>query len=458
MTLDSFSFLILFSYLIGTINFHSISLDEIFKRLKGSTSNEVSFQLPYSPFFILIADFGKGASAVLIARLLVGSSVAMVLGGLSVILGHSLPVFRGSERRKCIIPALGAIMIISPLVFFFLSGATIFSIILTKYLITGPITISILLPLSFWYFKRYDLYTIYGVITSTIIIYQFIPDIEEWVRGQSVKISKSELLEALVRLQSPNHNTSAKQVVVLRTILLLSVISVGGLLFLNRYVYRGFGMQVEIFRRGNPQLQYIAITFDDGPDPIYTPLILDILKENDIKATFFLVGKHVQANPEIARRIVAEGHEIGNHTYSHRNLFGLAKEKILEEIEMAEEIILNVTGERPYLFRPPRGLYNQAVLDILKERQYTLVLWSQSSRDWMEISPASVRRYTLNNLLDGAILLFHDSGSIIASEGGDRYNTVKALPLIIQEIRKRGYIPVTITELSISAGLTGSEE
>jgi peptidoglycan/xylan/chitin deacetylase (PgdA/CDA1 family)/glycerol-3-phosphate acyltransferase PlsY len=455
MALDSFSFLILFNYLIGSIDLE-VFVDKTF--YKGTKHETIRGEGPFSPLWlVLLLNFAKGIVAVLLAKLLIGSSMAMVLGGISVSCGHSMPLFKGSSRRKILFPALGSIFFISPLVFFFIVSVTIFTILLTGYILTGTIVMCLAMPLSFWYFKRYDLYIIYGVVNATMLLYQLIPEIEEWSGGERHKTSRRTFIRDVYQLQV-NDSVCAKQGVVFRVILLLSVVGLGGLLFLNRYVYKGFGIHVEIMRRGSPLLPYVAITFDDGPDPIYTPLILDILKEHDVKATFFLVGKHVEANPEIARRIVEEGHEIGNHTYSHKNLFGLARDKILDEIVLCEKAIIEATGERPHLFRPPRGLYNQDVMDILSERKYMMSLWSDSSRDWMEVSPRSVRRYVLNDISNGAILLFHDSGSIIASEGGSRYNTVKALPIIIAEMRQRGYVPVTITELSIAAGLTGSED
>jgi peptidoglycan-N-acetylglucosamine deacetylase len=212
-----------------------------------------------------------------------------------------------------------------------------------------------------------------------------------------------------------------------------------------------------MIRRGNPELPYVAITFDDGPDPVYTPAILDILAEHQVRATFFLVGRHVELYPEIARRIVDEGHDIGNHTYTHRSLVPLPPERVYEEIVLTEQIIEDVTGRRPYLFRPPRGIYSQAVREIAVQRQYTLCLWSVSSQDWQEISTREVTSRILNHVCGGDILLFHDSGNLLSAQGGYRHQTVRALPAILDGLTEKGLTPVSMHELIAIKGLTHAE-
>lgn len=202
----------------------------------------------------------------------------------------------------------------------------------------------------------------------------------------------------------------------------------------------------------------MAITFDDGPDPRFTSQILDILAEYDVKATFFLVGRHVEEYPDIARRILDEGHDIGNHTYSHRSLVPLHPDRVYQEILRSEEIIAEVTGQRPYLFRPPRGVYSQVVRDIINDRQYTLCLWSISSQDWLEISSREVASRALKPVTGGDILLFHDSGNFISAQGGSRYNTIKALPVILEGLEEKGLTPVSMHELILLKGLTQVEK
>ena len=225
--------------------------------------------------------------------------------------------------------------------------------------------------------------------------------------------------------------------------------------FLNRYVYRGFGLQVESFRKGPPEANVVAITFDDGPDPRFTPAILQILAEEEVKATFFMVGKHVEKHPHLARQVADAGHEIGNHTYSHANLFQTPPGHAAQEIERGEEAIFKATGQRPSLFRPPRGLYEPKLLEETKEKGYTVVLWSLSSKDWLEMRPVDITQTILQNVGPGDILLFHDSGNLIRAEGGERLPTVRSLRAVISGLKEKGYDFVTVTELLILSGLSG---
>ena len=225
--------------------------------------------------------------------------------------------------------------------------------------------------------------------------------------------------------------------------------------FLNRYVYRGFGMQVELFRKGPPDAHVVALTFDDGPDPRFTPAILKTLAEEDVQATFFMVGKHVEKYPQLAQQVAAAGHEIGNHTYNHVNLLQAPPERMIAEIEQGEEAIFNATHQRPSLFRPPRGLYEARLMEITKERGYTIILWSLSSKDWLEMRPLDISQTIMQNVSPGEIILFHDSGNLIRAEGGDRLPTVRSLKTIIRDLKKEGYDFVTVTELLILSGLSG---
>ncbi|GAW94124.1 polysaccharide deacetylase family protein [Calderihabitans maritimus] len=256
------------------------------------------------------------------------------------------------------------------------------------------------------------------------------------------------LFYSLVIVRERFFSRSRTKLRLARGILLISVVLLSmTVLYLNHYVYRGFAMQPDLVRAGSNEIPVVALTFDDGPDPRYTPAILDILQEKKVPATFFLVGKHVERYPQIARRIVDEGHEIGNHTYSHANLLGASSFKIRREIEAAEKAIKKATGRRPAYFRPPRGLYSRTLRDILSEKNYALVLWSVSSQDWSGVSAQDIERNVLARVKPGAIILMHDSGDLISSWGGDRTNTVKALPGIIDGLRAQGYRFVSLSEL-----------
>ena len=226
-----------------------------------------------------------------------------------------------------------------------------------------------------------------------------------------------------------------------------------GLYFLNLYVYHGFGAGAALFRRGNVDLPVVALTFDDGPNPLYTPAILDILKEHGVPATFFVVGREVEQYPDIARRIVAEGHEIGNHTYSHANLLGARPQTVEHEIVAANRAIEAVTGVYPHFFRPPRGVYTGKVLEVVRAEGQRVILYSLSSHDWLELSPRDIAQGVLRRVRPGDILLLHDSGDLIRNHSGDRSNTLRALPLIIEGLKERGYTLLTVGELLILSHL-----
>lgn len=221
--------------------------------------------------------------------------------------------------------------------------------------------------------------------------------------------------------------------------------------FISFYEYHGIGPQGGIVRRG-PHAPRVAITFDDGPSPTYTPQILDILKDKDVKATFFVVGKKVLKYPEIAKRIVNEGHDIGNHTHSHRDLVPATRRIVLNESRKGASAIKRVTGAESRLFRPPRGLYSNAVRRLLVEEEgWTIVLWTVSSVDWRAPNPERIVRRVKRYARQGGIILFHDCGAIIRKEGAKRGNTVAALPEVIEGLRARGLEPVKVSELVVPA-------
>jgi peptidoglycan-N-acetylglucosamine deacetylase len=235
---------------------------------------------------------------------------------------------------------------------------------------------------------------------------------------------------------------------------LFSLAVIGVVAAVNRYEYHGFGPQEGIVRRG-PNRPCVALTFDDGPSPEFTPKILDILKEQRVSAAFFMVGRHVQKYPEVARRVFREGHDIGNHTFSHRDLVPATRATIIKEITEADKIISEVIGVQTRLFRPPRGIISNGARRILVELGFTTVLWTVSAVDWRGVAPRAMVRRILRHIKPGGIVLFHDSGALLRSEGGSRGNTVEALPLVIEELRKRGYEIIPLSRLLEE--LAGSE-
>lgn len=212
------------------------------------------------------------------------------------------------------------------------------------------------------------------------------------------------------------------------------------------YEYRGIGPQEGIVRRG-ANCPRIALTFDDGPNPEFTSDILDILKDKQVKAAFFMVGRHVEKYPDVAKRVFNEGHDIGNHTYTHRNLVPAARKTIIKEIDQTDEVMIRVLGIKTRLFRPPRGIIPNAARKLIVEMGYKIILWTVSAKDWRGSSPKTIARRVKRHINPGGVILFHDSGSLIRSEGAERGNTVAALPLVIDDLRRIGYEIVPLTQM-----------
>lgn len=191
---------------------------------------------------------------------------------------------------------------------------------------------------------------------------------------------------------------------------------------------------------GNTHLPEIALTFDDGPNPIYTPQVLAILQADKIEATFFDVGYLVKDFPNIVRQEFLQGHSIGNHSWSHPQLTRLSTAGIASQLASASNAIQAVTGTRPTIFRPPYGSFNRLVFAQAFQQNLTTILWNDEARDW-SIPGVNVIVYRILNLArDGGIILLHDGG-------GFRYQTVAALPIIITTLQQRGFRFVTIPQL-----------
>jgi len=212
------------------------------------------------------------------------------------------------------------------------------------------------------------------------------------------------------------------------------------------YEYHGFGPQDGIVRHGRNH-PYVALTFDDGPNPEYTDKILDILSAKKAPAAFFMVGRHVEKYPEVARRVFAEGHDIGNHTFTHRDLVPATRKTIEKEVNKTDQAIMDIVGIRTRLFRPPRGIISNAGRKLLVEMGYTIALWTVSAVDWRGLPPKAIVKRITRHIRTGGVILFHDSGAVLRSEGANRGNTVEALPLVIDELRRRGYEIVALSRM-----------
>lgn len=198
----------------------------------------------------------------------------------------------------------------------------------------------------------------------------------------------------------------------------------------------------QIFAANRDAGKYVALTFDDGPHGKYTGQILDILKKYNAKATFFVVGKNAKRYPELVKKEAQEGHEIGNHTFSHPSVKGILPQKIDEEIQSTQEIIFEITGQKPKVFRAPGGIYDGAVLDMAEKHGLKPVLWSwrQDTKDWSKPSVDYIVNTVVNNLRDGDIILFHDF-NVSPSP------TPAALEIILPQLIEKGYSFVTVSEL-----------
>lgn len=189
--------------------------------------------------------------------------------------------------------------------------------------------------------------------------------------------------------------------------------------------------------------KYIALTFDDGPHAVYTPQILDILRNNNARATFFVIGKNAESYPELIKREYDEGHEIGNHTFSHPDMNKISVDKAIEEIMKTQSVIEDITGKKPTLFRAPGGVFTDELVLEIEELDCKPILWSwrQDTKDWSgNVSVNSIVNGVVNNLQNGDIILFHDFNV----EGSP---TPKALEELLPKLKKLGYSFVTVSEL-----------
>lgn len=190
----------------------------------------------------------------------------------------------------------------------------------------------------------------------------------------------------------------------------------------------------------------VAITFDDGPHPLLTPQILEILAKYNAKATFFVAGNKVARFPDVLRRVAREGHEIGNHTYSHIYSGKITEEKLTEELRQTDDLILSYTGKETSMYRPVGGLYNDRIVNTAVKNGKLVVLWSwnQDPKDWRNPPAAGMVSTIKKGLAPGNIILFHDW---IGTETTATSQTVKAFGRLMEYLDENGYECVTVSEL-----------
>lgn len=193
--------------------------------------------------------------------------------------------------------------------------------------------------------------------------------------------------------------------------------------------------------------QYVAMTFDDGPHPQNTPRLLDMLRERNIRATFYVIGRNVDLYPAVARRVVAEGHEIGNHSYTHRSLTTLGDAAMRDEIRKTQDAVLRATGVLPRTLRPPYGAFRQNQRQaIYTDMGLPTILWSVDPLDWKRPGPAIVSQRILAGVTPGAIVLSHDLHS----------QTVDAMPATLDALMLKGYKFLSVSQLIAMKGGDGT--
>ncbi len=185
---------------------------------------------------------------------------------------------------------------------------------------------------------------------------------------------------------------------------------------------------------GPQEKKKIALTFDDGPDSEYTPMLLDGLAERKVKATFFVIGKQAEEQPEIMRRLVKEGHLIGNHTYNHVDIRHMTESAAKEEILKANEVITEYTGEEPCFLRPPFGNGSSR---LEKDIEMIQVLWTIDTMDWACKNEAKICNTVYREIKENSIILMHD----------EYPSSVRAALSIIDQLKKEGYEFVTVDEI-----------
>lgn len=196
--------------------------------------------------------------------------------------------------------------------------------------------------------------------------------------------------------------------------------------------------QLITVNKGPTARPYVAMTFDDGPHHTNTPMLLDLLKARDIRATFFVIGKHVARHPDIIKRMVDEGHEIGNHTWSHPNLATLSTAHLLKQLDRTNEAIYTAVRKVPVVMRPPYGTLRPAQARLIHtKRQMVSTLWTVDPRDWSRPGSSVVTSRILSHTHAGSIILAHDI----------HRPTIRAMPATLDGLKQKGLKFKTVSML-----------
>jgi len=236
--------------------------------------------------------------------------------------------------------------------------------------------------------------------------------------------------------------------------LVLGIVAASSFIVWRVIYYMTYDVRSQVFGatdwRGRAETNAVALTFDDGPSDD-TEAALDVLKSYGVKATFFMVGREVEKRPQVARRIVAECHEIGNHSYSHPIYLFCTPRRTREELNRTQDAIANVTGIKPSFARPPCGVRTPAYFKAAKEIGVRTIQWTVAGCDWQKRSAVEIAQLVLKDVAAGSIILLHDGDSGLKR---DRKETVKALPLIIEGLQARGLRVAPLAEVLDEANLS----
>ncbi|MBZ9686997.1 polysaccharide deacetylase family protein [Clostridium estertheticum] len=194
-----------------------------------------------------------------------------------------------------------------------------------------------------------------------------------------------------------------------------------------------------IFLNGPTKEKVVSLSFDDGPDSKITPEILDILKKYNIRANFFFIGESAKANPEVVKRAFNEGHLILNHSYTHADLSKLSSQDITKELTSTDNILYKLIGKKPSIVRPPYGAIDNNVINVFRENNYKMAIWSLDTFDWSQKEKDHIVDTVINNVRPGEIILMHSNADKIA--------TAEALPQIIEKLKAKGYQIKTISDM-----------
>ena len=187
------------------------------------------------------------------------------------------------------------------------------------------------------------------------------------------------------------------------------------------------------------QDQKLALTFDDGPHPTYTPLLLDVLASRKVRATFYVVGRAAEYSPQIIRRILDEGHELGNHSWSHPNFTGWETAEILTEVDRTNEVLFKASGVMPNTFRPPYGAFSfEQRFKLYQDRGLPTVLWSVDPEDWKHPGQQAITECVITEAQPGSIVLSHDI----------HFDTIRSVPGTIDALVELGFSFATVSELA----------